>query len=124
MKRVLATLVLGLCLSGCISTGTLVTNEQASQFKKGETTESQVIAALGAPTVRTVKSDGDIELMYRHAQAYATPATYVPIVGLLAGGSKGTANVVTFKFDPSGKLISYEAAESAIDVHSGLMNQK
>ncbi len=124
MKRACLVLLGTLSLGACASGGTMVTNEQASRFAPGDTTEAQVVAAFGKPTTRTVKADGKIVLLYQHVSAHVTPETLIPVVGLFAGGSKGTQNAATFTFDASGKLIDHETSETAVDVRSGLFNQK
>ena len=110
-------------LAGCISSGTEVTATQASQFKVGATTEQQVIAALGQPEQTATNTDGTKVDTYLHTSAHATAATYVPIVGLFAGGAKGTTRSVTFTFNAKGVLKSESSSSSQENVHTGLLNQ-
>ena len=110
-------------LAVCVSSGTEVTATQASQFKVGTTTEQQVIAALGAPEQTTTNTDGTKVDTYLHTSAHATAATYVPIVGLFAGGAKGTTRSVTFTFNAKGVLKSESSSSSQENVHTGLLNQ-
>ncbi len=123
MKYVTMILV-ALSLAGCVSSGTKVTNEQAQAFKKGETTKEDVIKALGEPNTVTNAADGTVTLAYVHMSAAATPATYIPYVGLLAGGATGSTNTVALVFDKNGKLSSYSSTSSNVETNTGLLNQK
>jgi len=96
-----------LILCGCVSSGTKVTAEQASQFVKGTTTETQVIAKLGEPNSRSAASDGTLTFVYFYVRASADAATYVPIVGAFAGGARGSSNMATFIFGPDKILKDY-----------------
>jgi len=110
-------------LAGCMSSGTKVTATEASQFKVGTTTEQQVIAALGQPEQSETQTDGTKVETYTHTAAHATAASYVPIVGLFAGGAKGATQSVTFTFNPHGVLKSESSSHGHEDVHTGLFNQ-
>lgn len=83
-------------LSGCASHGVMVSEQQVQQFKRGETTEAQVIAALGQPT--TVSSyNGQRSLIYSGAHAQARPASFIPLIGPLVGGADVRASSVVFR---------------------------
>lgn len=106
MKKVL--LILMLLLTGCVSTtsGVPVDQAQVASFKKGITTEAEVIQALGNPMMRSSRSDGTIVLMYFYSQAQARG-----LIGL-GGTTKVDSTSNTFMFDRDGKLISNETTET------------
>lgn len=87
--------------SGCMSYdtehGTQMTAEKIHQIKKGITTRAEVEALLGPPSSVTMLGNGRRVMSYLYTgtkgELHATPITYVPIVGLFAGGSK-TSGVV------------------------------
>lgn len=112
----LAVLVLG----GCVSTGTKVTADQAAQFKRGVTTEAEMIAALGEPNSTARSADGTITDVYSYAHGSADASSYIPIVGLFAGGGKGKSNMATFIFTPDKVLKDYSTASSATHVKTGI----
>lgn len=120
--RSISILLLCIGLSGCVSAGTQVTEQQAQQFQKGVTTEAEVVAKLGRPTATTVKDDGTRVDVYAFTQASPNAIDFVPIVGLLAGGASGKTATVSFSFDKSSVLISYSSTTSNVDVHTGIMN--
>ena len=118
----IATLVAGtIMLSGCISSGTKVTDEQMAQFQKGVTKEDEVIARLGKPNSTARASDGTITDIYMYVHATPDAVDFVPVVGLLAGGATGTSNTVTFVFTPDRVLKDYSSAASTQQVKTGLI---
>jgi len=120
MKAAIFACVLGIAAAGCTTTsGVQVQQSQLASFKKGITTDTDVISALGGPTTSSVTSDGERVLVYAFAQYKIRGSTFVPVVGLFSGGSDMTTNSVVFKFDRDRKLISYAASESQINSGMG-----
>ena len=124
MKRLLASAFCLLLLTGCVSSGTKVTPEQVAQFEQGKTTLAEVVAKLGPPNSTTTLGNGQTILVYVHISSSANAATYVPVVGLLAGGATGTSNTATFTFDSRGILVSSSSSQSNTAVNTGLLNQQ
>lgn len=102
MKKIISTAAL-VSLFGCASHGVMVDQNQLSGFKRGETTEQEVIAKLGRPTT-TSNHNGNRVLIYSGAYAQARPASFIPIVGPLVGGTDVRASSVVLRFDSTGKL--------------------
>jgi hypothetical protein len=113
-----------LVLAGCGSSGTKVTDDQAAQFQKGKATEAEVIARFGKPDMMQHNPDGTKTDVYVYTHAAANAASYVPIVGLFAGGATGTNQQAHFKFDTAGVLMETMTLSSDVDYRSGLLNQK
>jgi len=118
MKRTLV--LIALALAGCASSGTQVQDSALTKFEKGVTTEADVVKALGPPQMTTTQSDGTRSIAYLYTQAQAKGATFIPIVGLFAGGATGQMNTVTLNFDHEGKLASYQSSNSVTDVKTGI----
>ena len=94
-------------LAGCASSsGVKVTDEQVAALQPGVTTEQDVLARFGQPSMRTRLADGTVMLMYHHAETYVKGATFVPVVGMMAGGMEVRSSAVTLNFDATGKLVS------------------
>lgn len=60
-----------LALAGCAATGVKVDEARVRQFERGKTMVSEVVGALGAPTMRMVMPDGMTSIIYTYAEAAA-----------------------------------------------------
>ena len=91
-------LLLGLSISlfGCVSqdieSGTKISHDKVAQIKKGVTTRAEVEQLLGPPANVTIMPEGKRQLTYSYmstkTDAHATAASFIPYVGLVAGGAK------------------------------------
>ncbi len=115
MKNTVAALIIAVLTAGCASTGTKVETAQVNQFKRGLTTQADVIAALGEPNTRATLEDGSTQIGYVHAEVTTKPATFIPIVGMFAGGMDTQSTAVNFVFDANGKLKSTSSSSSAME---------
>jgi outer membrane protein assembly factor BamE (lipoprotein component of BamABCDE complex) len=111
-------------LSGCVSSGTKVTEQQADQFEKGKSTEADVIAKLGAPTSSSRAADGARADVYMYTKSQARAASFIPVVGLLAGGADATMMAVIFHFTPDGVLKDWTSNVTNAGANTGLLNQQ
>jgi len=107
-------------LSGCAATGVQVKQGQLDQFKQGETTRQEVVAALGKPTTQMRNSDGTTTLLYTYAEYRTRPQTFIPFVGAFVGGTDTNSSHVTLTFDQAGKLLSYSSSESEMGTGMGM----
>lgn len=112
--RVVLIVLLAATLAGCMSTGVKVDPDQAAAFRPGVTTKQEVVSRLGAPTVQSTLPDGTSILVYSFAAAQARPASFIPIVGMFAGGADVKSSSYSFQFGPDGVLkgLSSTAAQS------------
>lgn len=117
MKTII--LLAALLLTGCISSGTRVEESALQQFRKGTTTQADVEKALGKPQTVTLGSDGTHSVAYVFTSAHAKGASFIPIVGLFAGGAVGQTRVVIFHFGLDGKLTDYSSTASDADMNIG-----
>jgi len=95
-----------------MSTGTKVDTAQIQQFQKGATTYDQVVAALGDPTSVSTASDGKKAAVYSYAQSKIRPESFIPYVGLVAGGADVKSTAVVFRFDANERLVDYSSTMS------------
>lgn len=121
---ILAALLAATALSGCATTGVNVTDNQLAFLKPGITTEQEVIAKLGQPTTRMRLADGSVLDSYIYSRSQMKAATFVPVVGLFAGGVDLKSNTVTLQFGPDGKLTTTTSAQSNIDTKTGVTAAK
>ena len=117
--RALLTIVLAASLAGCATSGTQISANQMATMEKGKTTYPEVIARLGKPMVDTISGDGGRVTIYSFSKSQIKGATFIPIVGLFAGGMKVEGNVVTFTFDANGVLKDYTSSDTHIDTRNG-----
>jgi outer membrane protein assembly factor BamE (lipoprotein component of BamABCDE complex) len=108
-------------LMGCATSGTKVTADQAAQFRRGSTTEAELIAKLGEPTATVHSANGTTVDTYVYARGTADAASYIPVVGLFAGGAKGSATTATFVFDSDKILKDYTTSSSTTHVKTGVL---
>lgn len=112
MKFLLGLAALAL-LAGCVSTGVQVKDEQLSSFKPGQTTKNEVFTALGQPTTQMRNADGTSMVIYTYLESRVRGASFIPIVGIFAGGADSRTNQVVLSFDAEGKLVGHSSSESA-----------
>ena len=123
-KLMFRSVVMLALLSGCVSIGKEITQDQLAGFKAGETTPDQVIAKLGAPTSNTSSADGRRSMGYMFAHSQARPGSFVPIIGPLIGGADSRSSHVVFMFGPDGKLINYLSSQSQTGMGTGAAGGK
>lgn len=111
MKLFIFTMLLSLMLGGCASYGVMISEKQANQFKRGETTERDIIAVLGNPSTVT-NTNGQRTIAYTGMQAQVRPETFIPFVGAFVGGSDAQVTSVAFSFDAAGTLTDIVSSQS------------
>ena len=110
--RLIYVLVCAAALTACAATGVKVTEDHLRSLKTGETTVADVTSRFGPPTTRLVNPDGTVVLLYVYGETKVRAASYVPIVGLFAGGADTRSNTATLRFDQAGKLLAVSSSES------------
>lgn len=108
-----------MALVACAATGVKVTDEQLAGLVAGVATEADVIQRLGAPTTRLRQGDGTVMLQYVYAEAQVRAASFVPVVGMFAGGSDVRSNLVMLTFGPDGKLRTTMSSASQYGTGTG-----
>lgn len=117
-----AVLVAVLALAACATSGKQVTDDQLTGFQPGVTTYDQVVAKLGKPTGTFVNSDGSRGITYTYVHSQVRAASFIPVVGIFAGGADTQHNMVSMSFDKSGLLKSYTSSAGGIGVGTGLVS--
>ena len=120
MKKCLFILLI-LSLVGCATTGVKVNKDNLSKIKEGETTKEQVIQLLGNPNMVNLTSDGKTILMY-HFFEYKTKArSFVPVVGLLAGGGDMNQEILQVLLDENDVVEKYIYNDSNSEIKTGVL---
>ncbi|AOR59346.1 MULTISPECIES: hypothetical protein [Pectobacterium] len=122
MKKFIIVTLVSLTLSGCYSFGnqTLknVTQEDVkAKIVKGKTTKAEVLTAFGEPDKR-ITSDDEEKWSYSMHNYRSKPTSYIPIVGILTGGTdiEEKSILITFKGE---KVSSYEFTAGASEMKRG-----
>lgn len=101
----LAALTAVFMLSGCVSSqiGRKFDGTSAKKIAKGKTSKTEVTQLFGAPFSRIASEGGKETWIYidNQTKSHTKAATYIPVVGLFAGGVKATSNqqTLTVQFD-------------------------
>ena len=118
MRRSVIAVLAALTLPGCYTMGTRVSETDLNQFRKGVTTEPEVVKGLGSPQSIATSIDGTQVLTYSWAHARVKGTTFIPIVQLFASGAKVEGKAITFVFGPDGTLSNITSVESNTDSRS------
>lgn len=117
MKHVLLAAFTALVLTGCVTTGNERMKGQtqesvASKIVEGKTTKAEIIAAYGDATAVTFTDSGNEVWTYTYTRAVPTAQTFIPIVGIFAGGANTTTTGLVILFDRAGIVSKYTMRES------------
>ncbi|EAA8474112.1 hypothetical protein AII18_13880 [Salmonella enterica] len=111
MKRFMTSsfFIIVVLLSGCSTSGNQnLKNEtpQSLQSKiiKNKTTKTELIAKLGEPDTRTTLDDGNEQWRYFMYNNQFNASTFIPVVGLLTGGSQIQSKTLEIEF--KGEIVS------------------
>lgn len=123
MRHLILALLL-IHLAGCASSGSrsVYLDNLEQHLVVGTTTTQEVLSLMGPPTSRftTVTTTGTRDTwVYAHSQIATSPATFIPIVGLFAGGATVDTKSVGLSFDTNGRLASISHQQHHTD--SGMM---
>lgn len=92
-----------------------ITDDDLAALKLGTTTYDEVVARFGKPVQLERSSDGTRTLTYTMIKTHTKLATFVPVVGLFAGGAKGSVVTDRFSFGPDGRLSNVWASDAEIE---------
>lgn len=103
--------------AGCVSIGNQRLEDKAAvdKVQVGKTRE-EVRAAVGEPSGVTTMSTGQEIWTYMFTKSRATAATYIPIVGLFAGGADGQTNTMSVTFSTHGLVENMSKGQHASKV--------
>lgn len=102
-------LSLAIALTGCVtaSGGKAFDPTVVQSFREGQTTESDVIAKLGQPQIKTDGEDGPGTSTWTYAYGSSTsdPKSYIPLVGgYLGSKANNSQQSLTLTFNSKGVL--------------------
>lgn len=103
------------------SAGPLTGIVEAPQFKIGVSTYDDVVKALGKPT-SVYTFNGMTTIAYSSAHTHVKGMTFVPVVGMFAGGATASTAVTAFTFGADGLLMSTSGGATNIDCSGGVVS--
>lgn len=114
-----------LAILGCASGGNQrianATDEGvAVSIVKGQTTREQVQAAFGAPIYKMPVPEGGEVWSYAFTRSQIDAASFIPIVGMVAGGTTLSMKQLIVWFDGSGVVSNYTFNVTNNDSRRGL----
>ena len=122
MKKTMLMLLVAVIISGCVSVGRKLDQDQVAKIKKGDTGQ-QVLALVGSPDQVTTVGNGDTTWSYTFTRATPTAVTFVPIVGAFAGGSDVQHQILVVTLDGDGVvkniMSSYGSQSMGVGASSG-----
>ena len=113
LNKIFGLLAVLLIVSSC------ATNFGASQtqdfgrylsVKEGESSKTDIFDTFGQPGDVNYFENSESVWVYYAVSMTISGATYIPIVGLFAGGNNSNTQISKFFFDPNGILIKVETA--------------
>ena len=90
------------------------------EYQVGKTTFADVTAKLGDPNSSTSMADGTRIVAYATSRTRVKGSSFVPVIGLFAGGAKSRMSVKVFTFGPDGVLKSFTATDSNANCNAGI----
>ncbi len=113
--QVPAFLVVSMILAACgASSGREVDKSKIATYQKGITPCSQIRADLGQPLETATDADGSKLLTYGKTETTVRGATFIPIVGLFAGGADTEYDFVQIKCDVGDVYVEYKATKGQV----------
>ena len=88
-------------------------------FRFGIDTAATITAKLGKPNSKSVSSDGAMTISYSSIHTRVKGATFIPIVGLFAGGAKAKTATKSFVLGVDGLLKGYSSGDTQINCGIG-----
>lgn len=111
LVSVITTSLLVIGVGGCVGTvggeKQITDPGKISQIQKGVSTKASIRAAFGDPEGTSFEANGDEIWTYSYVNTSVNPATYVPIVGVFAGGTTVQSSGLVVTFDDRGIVKAY-----------------
>jgi len=124
-RKTMILLVLVLGITGCASSGSSVLKSEnkatiQEKIRVGVTTKKEIQTMFGAPLSTGLTEHGLLIWKYVFAKMHADAISYVPIIGLFAGGSTGIKKELTILFDKQDRVKHFDMMTVPVNTKTGL----
>ena len=85
--KMLGYIAVTISLVGCVTIGRQLDQNSVESIRKGETTKEEVVKLLWSPDQITRDSNGNTIMMYLYMRMTTKAASFIPVVGMFAGGA-------------------------------------
>lgn len=87
-------------------------------FTVGVDTLETIEAKLGKPSSLIRSSDGTSIAIYSRAHTRIKGTSFIPLIGLFAGGAKSSASTTIYTFGHDGVLTNVTISDTTVDCHA------
>jgi len=106
--------IIALTPSGCASSGSNYNEAKVSEIKKGQTTESELVAMFGEETNRSVDSNGNVSLQWTYFENRVNGKTFIPFAGSFLGGTDTKQKFLIATLNPEGTVESFQSSSGGM----------
>ena len=107
-------------VSGCYSSGRKIDQSNIERIQIGKTTKQEVTSLLGAPDQLIRRGNGEVLMRYSYHRMQIHASSFIPIVGLFAGGADTQNQGVTVTVGSDGVVRDIMSSEGGMDINNGL----
>lgn len=94
-----------------MATTPMVQRTSEDGFTTGKNTIQDVVKKLGRPNSTETNSDGTVTIRYATIHTHVKGTSFIPVVGLFAGGAKSKSVTKSFTFGSDGLLRSFSSGD-------------
>jgi hypothetical protein len=110
--------VLGIiALYGCASVGTPIATQNIPKIRKGVTTETELVQMFGAPTDKTLNTNGKIMDTWIYTASQAKGTSFIPFAGAFVGGANMQMDKLQAILGKDGRVEDYMFNQSHQDIN-------
>lgn len=95
-----------------------------AEFRVGTDTAETVQSKLGKPFMIQRQANGSMMLIYSSTRTRVKGTSFIPVVGLFAGGAKSKASTKIFFFGPDGRLTNYTDSAANADCNVSIAGSR
>jgi outer membrane protein assembly factor BamE (lipoprotein component of BamABCDE complex) len=107
-------------MAGCATVGRKLDTASVDQIEKGKTTRQEVLASIGSPDQVSRNGSSDVTYTYTYSHSELTPASFIPYVGPLVGGTRSQNQTVVVTFGRDGIVKDINSTMGGMEMNQNL----